>query len=652
MKIGEFVRRMSLALVWTATGCELLFAGFASTEAYLAAVGRVPGQGGAQFYTTVWASNLTTAPQTLTFQFLKQGQANPSPASFQDTLQPGETRVYENVVESRLGLNNAIGAARVTSTGEIFVSERIYNQAPGDDVGRTEGLFFAGVPKSFSISAGESASIQGIDQGGSENFRYNFALIETGGGSPTVNVQVFDGDGTLLGQKAYPLLPYEQLQPSVADVVPGIHTANARITATVTGGSGSVLLAGAQLANESQDSSGFEMTFRDELLGTGGTGAAIIHDSTLTGDGTSGSPLGVNPASVVTSVNGLHGGLALAAGSNVTITPNGSTLTISSSGGGGGLTLPFSGTAVSDSSPAFKVSNNGAGGVIEAQTSIEDSGAFGISGSSEAGIGVLGHSNMVDGVAGSGSPGVSGDSASGNGVFGVARSSGYGVKGLSVSGYGVYGQGAGGVSGYAPTSGYGVYGQGATAAAYAVYASGSIGATGVKNFVEPHPTDPAKEIRYVCLEGPEAGTYFRGSGRIVGGTATIEVPEDFRMVSSEKGLTVQLTALGAPASLWVVSESLDRITVQGSSDVEFHYTVNGVRKAFADFRPVAENRDFVPRSPRDERFTAGLPAESVRRLKASGILNIDGTINIETAHRLGWDEQDSWKRTEAETERK
>jgi hypothetical protein len=179
-----------------------LFAGFGSTESFLPAVGRVPGQGGAQFYTTVWATNLTAAPQTMTFRFLKQGQANGSPASFVDTLQPGETKVYENVVESKLGLNNAIGAARVTSTGEIFVSERIFNQAPGTDLGNTEGLFFAGVPKSFSISAGQSASIQGIDQGGSENFRYNFALVETGGGTPTVNVQVFDGSGTMLGQRA------------------------------------------------------------------------------------------------------------------------------------------------------------------------------------------------------------------------------------------------------------------------------------------------------------------------------------------------------------------------------------------------------------------------------------------------------------------
>jgi len=31
-------------------------------------------------------------------------------------------------------------------------------------------------------------------------------------------------------------------------------------------------------------------------------------------------------------------------------------------------------------------------------------------------------------------------------------------------------------------------------------------ATGTKNFIEPHPTDASKKIRYVSLEGPEAGS--------------------------------------------------------------------------------------------------------------------------------------------------
>jgi hypothetical protein len=500
--------RISSIVLALMTTAPCLFAGFGSTETYLAAVGRVPGQGGAQFYTTVWASNLTTAPQTLTFQFLKQGQANPSPSSFQDTLQPGETKVYENVVESKLGLANAIGAARVTSTGEIFVSERIYNQAPGDDVGKTEGLFFAGVPKNFSISSGQSASIQGIDQGGAENFRYNFALIETGGGSPTVNVQVFDGSGTMLGQKSYPLLPYEQIQPSVADVVPGIHTANARITATVTGGSGSVLLAGAQLANESQDSSGFEMTFRDSLLGTSGgtagvtslnglTGAltltsgsgisitpsgssisiaytggggsgitSVTHDASLAGSGTGASPLAIANGQVVRSLNGLHDNLTLAAGSNVTITPSGSTLTIAS--GAGGLTLPYSG-ATSASTPAFAIDNTGTGlGIFGHSNS-----SYAIQGVSEtnngmwgeskgSGVGVYGKSASGAGVSGEGASayGVYGTSASFDGIHGFVNNSyagvaglnngsGSGVYGSSIGGYGVFGTGSGG---------WGVYG--------------------------------------------------------------------------------------------------------------------------------------------------------------------------------------------------
>ena len=279
-------------------------AGFASDEVFLPAVGRLAGALGAQFYTTMWATNLSGAPVTFTFQFLRQGQANTSPLSFVDTLGVGQTKVYENVVESKLGLNSALGAARITASGEILVSERIYNQASGADVGNTEGLFFAAVPQSFSIHAGESASIQGINQGGGENFRYNFALVETGGGTPTVNVQVFDGAGVLLGQKAYLLSAFEQIQPNVTDVVPAIATTNARITATVTGGTGSVLLAGAQLANESQDSSGFEMSFKGSLLGGGGGGlSSVVHNATLTGDGTGGSPLGV--AIPLTLANGV-----------------------------------------------------------------------------------------------------------------------------------------------------------------------------------------------------------------------------------------------------------------------------------------------------------------------------------------------------------
>jgi len=719
-----------------------LFAGFASNEIFLPAVGRAPGQNSAQIYTTVWATNLTQAPETFTFHFLKEGQANPSASapiarsqgsgvslassSFSDTLAPGQTKVYEDIVETKLGLTGVIGAARIVSSGEIFVAERIFNESPGDDLGKTEGMFFAGVPRSFSIALGQSASLQGVNQGGSEDFRSNFVLVETGGGSPTVNVQVFDGNGALLGQKAYAMLPYEQILPGVADVVPGIATTNARITATVTGGTGSVILALAQVANGSQDSSGVEMSFRDALLGGGvagdctlcvtslngltgavtiahganttvnvngqtitidavsgsGTGlTAVAHDNSLAGSGTVGVPLGIANGQVVRSLNGLHDAVTLAAGSNVTITPSGQTLTIASTG----LTLPYSGSW-NDTTPAFTVSNTGGGTAIVGQSTTEIwvarfdnsagdpfGGGGGVRGSSPTGVGVLGSSNSFYGVFGSSDSqyGVYGSSGKNDAIFGetfqntaagvvgkntVTLDQGYlggenyGVLGTSGNSNAIIGKTslntAAGVEGDNTVSGTKGYLGGEN---YGVYAFGGFAGTGGKYFIEPHPSDPTKEIRYVCLEGPESGTYFRGTGRIVNGFATIEVPEHFRMVTAEKGLTVVATPVGGLAVLAAVRQDLDKIVIQGSSDVEFNYLVNGVRKALEDHRPISENRDFIPKSASDADSWKALPAESIRRLKANGTLNPDGTINLETAHRLGWDKQKSWKRAVADT---
>ena len=260
----KVLRRLSFVHLYLCIATPLL-AGFASTETFLPAVGRLPGQNGAQFYTTVWATNPSKS-QTVhfTFQLLKQGQANGvNPASFESVLSPGETKIYENVVEGKLHLSNVLGAGRIIADRDVIVSERIYNQAhPDDDLGTTEGLFFAGVAAPYALRLGQSAFVQGVNQGDpTENMRYNFALVETSGLPARVHVAILDNLGVAVGSADYDLLPYEQIQPNVASVFPAIATINARLVATVTGGTGRVILAGAQLANTSQDSSGFEMTF-------------------------------------------------------------------------------------------------------------------------------------------------------------------------------------------------------------------------------------------------------------------------------------------------------------------------------------------------------------------------------------------------------
>jgi hypothetical protein len=165
---------------------------------------------------------------------------------------------------------------------------------------------------------------------------------------------------------------------------------------------------------------------------------------------------------------------------------------------------------------------------------------------------------------------------------------------------------------------------------------GDTSATGTKGFVEPHPTDPSRMIRYVSLEGPEAGTYFRGRGRFQRGLASIRVPEDFRFVTEPEGLTVQITPVGDMASFAVVRLGLDEIFVKASRDVEFFYLVQGVRRGFSDVEPIQPNEEFRPLSP-DSRMPDGYAAGQKRRLIENGTYSVDGKVNLETARRLGWD---------------
>jgi hypothetical protein len=220
-----------------------------------------------------------------------------------------------------------------------------------------------------------------------------------------------------------------------------------------------------------------------------------------------------------------------------------------------------------------------------------------------------------------------------SGVRGEAGIGGIGVLGVTrgwagVSGYHI-GNGASILSGadlgYTPTVGLNV--------------TGTTQATGVKNFVEPHPTDPSRVIRYASLEGNEVGTYFRGRGKFQNGVAVIETPEDFRIVTAPEGLSIQVTPIGDMATVAVQSIDLDRVVVRGSRNVDFFYTVNGIRRAYRDVGPFASNdKVFVPRFP-DARIPEAYPDVIRERLVSNGTYHPDGTVNMETARRLGWDKE-------------
>lgn len=228
-----------------------------------------------------------------------------------------------------------------------------------------------------------------------------------------------------------------------------------------------------------------------------------------------------------------------------------------------------------------------------------------------------------------GSPAVYVNSVStGNGLeVHTSRPNLYGISSIATGSltYGVYGE----------SPNIGIVARTTSALSVALLSQGNFVASGSKSFAQPHPTDPAREIDFTCLEGNESGTYFRGTSVLHGGRTLIRVPEAFRLVTEPDGLSVQLTAVGERAALWVETQDLERLVVRGDTDVTFHYLVNGVRRGYADFAAIRPNRVWVPEYAH-EPYGTQYP-EAIRRLLVeNGTLNADLTPNVETAARLGW----------------
>jgi hypothetical protein len=361
-------------------------------------------------------------------------------------------------------------------------------------------------------------------------------------------------------------------------------------------------------------------------------------------------PAGVVPVPVVSTLNWEAGILALA---NAAVVPLGTA---------GAITVKNDGTTPLQ---IFIDVNGYYTSSVGASTfRVDSTSSFGIVGTSTTGVGIWGL-GVVDGIRGSlqgavlGSAGVHGVGASVVNTYGVWGQQGatipdnFGSSG-GVGGYftsqgtwgalansperGMQGDRVDGTSGLSITGGVLGY-----AGSSGVHSFSDVTAGGIKSFVEPHPTDPGKQIVYVAMEGPEAGTYFRGRGRFEGKSAVIAVPESFRLVTEEEGLTVQITPIGHPTAVGVTSADLNQIVVEANRDVEFSYLVQGVRHHRGQFEAIQPNTYFVPVSA-DARMDPWSP-QIQKQLVDLGIYSSDGRVIMETAERMGWAQK--WRDDEA-----
>jgi hypothetical protein len=90
----------------------------------------------------------------------------------------------------------------------------------------------------------------------------------------------------------------------------------------------------------------------------------------------------------------------------------------------------------------------------------------------------------------------------------------------------------------------------------------------VKNFVIDHPVDPNRWLIHGCLEGPEAGVYYRGEAELTGASMEVELPSYFTALVDETTASVQVTPI-----LTTVGKDLDACSLAASRVRNGRFTV-------------------------------------------------------------------------------
>jgi hypothetical protein len=357
--------------------------------------------------------------------------------------------------------------------------------------------------------------------------------------------------------------------------------------------------------------------------------ASISHNFTLSGDGTTGSPLKIAVPLI------LSGSLA-----------SSSTLTVYNTGqpNGGAIfafgTIGANGTNTTTSLAGSALS--GLGGSSDSGDAGEGAGVHGgnsNSGHGGSGVFAIG-GNSVSNVGGVGLAGLAGDSTSslgGTGVSGVGGKSSSGDGGLGVAATGGQGNGSGhsGGDGITAFGGQGLNGA-ANGRAGSFYGDVLIAGNLTKNggsFKIDHPLDPENKYLYHSfVESPDMMNIYNGNVTTdANGDAVITLPEWFEALN--KDFRYQLTVIGTFAQAIVASEvKQNRFAIKSNApNVKVSWQVTGIRQdAWANKHriPTEENKSDKERGfylhpelfnqPAEKSVEWALHPEAMRQVKQTG----------------------------------
>jgi hypothetical protein len=303
-------------------------------------------------------------------------------------------------------------------------------------------------------------------------------------------------------------------------------------------------------------------------------------------DGTIQTTAGIAPGQVVRSLNGLIGDLTLVPGPNVSITPGANSLIIDATGLLSGVshdtTLLGNGTLDSPLGVAVPLSLTNATGSIVPVLELDNPSGLGlrvIAGNAAGGVSSIGgDSNAVGGsgvhsqggIGDVGGPGVTsfgggGSAAAGNGVNAIGGSSANGTGG----------------NGITATAGSGGAGDGLAGRFNGdVEITGNL-SKGGGSFKIDHPLDPENKYLYHSfVESPDMKNIYDGNVALdKNGEAVVRLPAWFQALNRD--FRYSLTAIGVPGPNLFIAEEVDdnRFKIAGGTPgMKVSWQVTGIRQ--------------------------------------------------------------------------
>ena len=199
--------------------------------------------------------NPGTSPQAATLTFYPQNNSG-SPVANAITINPGEVRTLDNILQSFFGLttngasSNVGGALHVATTGNsnLIVTGRTYNSTSNG----TFGQYIPAVTEAEAVGASSRAlNILQVEE--SPRYRTNLGLAEVSGKPAHVEITVNLPDSKVSPRIEFQMQPNEFRQFGIINELGLGNTYNARITVKVLDGDGKVTAYGSVIDRETQD---------------------------------------------------------------------------------------------------------------------------------------------------------------------------------------------------------------------------------------------------------------------------------------------------------------------------------------------------------------------------------------------------------------